>query len=175
MEKKLTKEEFDALPKNEQIVYLAEDVLKQLELDKFVAAHHGYFNFSDQETAQIIWSDEWKNHGTAQNLIEKSKCYVCAKGAVVCSFILNFNNRSTSQLNDMDPEIVEIFGLDLWTRIEQAYEGWDGYAQHPLEEIMQNIIDNNGELTIERDDEEEDEYYDDFSDWGDEEEDEDDE
>lgn len=142
MLKKLTKAQFQELPINEQRVSLAKDVLAHLAAKKFVETRGRYFVFDSYDYMNA-------NTDSAQDVIRNiSECYVCAKGAVVCAFVENFNQRTVSQLNDEDAEIVQIFGKPMWRELELRFEGWGSRHSTPLFDLMTNIISNNGELVF---------------------------
>lgn len=143
MLKKLTKQQFQSLPVNEQRIALAKDVLAHLTAKKFVETRGRYFGFANYYDYANAATDP------AQEVIRNSpECYVCAKGALVCAFVENFNERTVSGLDEEDPEIVQIFGIPMWRELEMRFEGWGGRYRTPLFDLMTNIITNNGELVI---------------------------
>jgi len=131
----MKKEEFDKLSKIDQRKHIARDVLVRLN-NNFTAMTGRYIlvpkqaHYSDWEAKE------------AQSFAQNDECAVCAKGAIVMSFIAMFNTFSGSDMRkiissdndngDNDNVITEIFGKDLWDAVERAYEGWayegkDGY------------------------------------------------
>jgi hypothetical protein len=66
-----------------------------------------------------------------QTQINNNKCKVCAKGALICSWIGNFNRYEDLSKFDYDlnnrsnypAELLEIFGRDMLDRMEAAFEG----------------------------------------------------
>ena len=158
----MTKNQFNRLSKFKKRISVAKDVLLQLKLKKFVPSPGTYLEMRV----------DYEYDDSAQKVIQAApECEVCAKGALVCSYILNYNNATMDQVDDGIedyPEMVEIFGESLWNIIEALFEGWkfdkDGESCHSywevddeamfpynqngktysLESIMKNIIRNGG-------------------------------
>jgi len=147
----ITKSEFNKLDNYAKRVLIAQDVLDRLEAKRFVENRGDYFAFRTYENGL----------DDAKTFINKNVCHVCAKGAAICSFVGKFNSQNISQLRPHDPELEEIFGLELWRTIERVFEGWDadvtsseicdeyfGRKKWPMKKIMENIVRNNGKLKL---------------------------
>lgn len=159
--KTITRAAFDKLPNPTKRVLIAQDVIAQLDAKKFVSNRGNYFEFKvpkkKQEEYGVGESERYEpladyyaeyKTDTAQKLIKDSTCYVCAKGAAICSFVQKFNNKSIQDLDENDDDLVKIFGDELWEAIEHHFEGWSGNASKSLRWLMNNIIENNGFLKI---------------------------
>lgn len=153
--KKVTKAQFTKMNRYRRRVFIAKDVLAQLASDKYVSTNGTYFRFT--KGGRYIWQDD----ASAQEFIQDSTCHVCAKGAAVCSYVRHFNERTTNQLDQNDPEIVAVFGKKMWDVIEAMFEGFIVSMKVSntgsrirvsfpyyvtMESIMQNIVDNKGKL-----------------------------
>ena len=163
----MTKKQFDKLTPAKQRVFVAQDVLLQLKAEKYVAKR-GYY-----VSSPTLCADGWSNNdASAQQMIKEEVCHVCAKGALVCSYVRNFNNMQIKNLPltaNNHPELNEIFGRRLWNIIEALFEGWifdkNGFVNQSMlhnntpdypynhknkrftiESLMKNIIRNNGKL-----------------------------
>lgn len=161
----LNKIDFDALAPNEQRVAICKDVIARLNAQKIVPNHGNFFINRD-----IVVSDSAL---TVQESINTKPCQACAKGALLCSWVGNFNNVERDGLELVDevtnsmfgivPELVDIFGREMLDNIEAAFERdayfwhYDEYATHEyakafrdydLKGIMQYIIDNGGEFPL---------------------------
>jgi hypothetical protein len=162
----ITKAKFERLSPKKQRVLLAKDVLAQLASEKYIQSRGNYVNFPGVYGLQ--------NTDSGQKVLERTQqCEVCAKGALICSYVKNFN---TMQLNDMingnrNPVLQKIFGIRLWHSIEALFEGWcfdkvhgtrydsvedaeeEGVevynaskTRYSIESLMKNIIRNDGAL-----------------------------
>jgi hypothetical protein len=152
----LNREEFDKLSNEEKRVAVARDVIKRLDLD-LLSVQGTFFD----ERHNIV--------GSPQEFINSNTCHVCAKGAMICSWIGNFNCYSRNEISGFamnfddyenrshvyPKELIEIFGVTMLNEIEMEFEGWEtGHNEEEYEcshkyikdlrGIMQNIIDNNG-------------------------------
>ena len=142
--KTINKAAFDKMSVYKKRVAIAKDVLLQLELAKFVPQRGQYVTIKrkGKNALRPLRTD------AAKPLIaeENSKCYVCAKGAIMCSYVRNFNNAVYDELKsgEMD-ETNDIFGWDILAKLEDEFEGFmDGSKKVPLKTLMENIIDNKG-------------------------------
>jgi hypothetical protein len=168
----MTAKQFNRLSPANQRITLAKDVLLQLKIGKFDATHNGYIGGRKLDS----WRHDYSPHAPAKETLQSvDVCEVCAKGALVCSYVLKHNHVSVHQMRTTaseNPELIAIFGRSLWNVLEALYEGWDfnlnGVARiyplngrtdtegnrvynvsgkrHSLESLMQNIIRNNGKL-----------------------------
>lgn len=163
--KLIDKIEFDKLTQNEKRVAICNDVIARIDAENIIANHGQFFINSD-----TIYMRE---SIPVQEQINKIACHVCAKGAIFCSWVGNFNNvthdqlqntyEDTSSLNRQVPELIEIFGEEMLDNIEAAFEGesycWhydeyetqryaDAFADYKLRDIMEYIVTNNGEFPL---------------------------
>jgi hypothetical protein len=163
----LNKIDFDALTFNEQRVAICKDVIARLNAQKLIP-NHGNF-FSNRESV-VSYSDL---SFSVQESINTNQCKACAKGALFCSWVGNFNNvdreeiervcEITSSMFVIVPELVGIFGPMMLDNIEAAFERstyhwhYDEHAtreyakafrSYDLKGIMQYIIDNGGEFPL---------------------------
>lgn len=154
---------FKRLSKAKQRVLVAQDVLDQLAAQKFKPRRGTYITL---DGSLIYDEDSTKD---VKDLISESRtCTVCAKGALVCSYINRFNNHdvfdAVSIYDEDMGDIVDVFGYTLWAEIEAQFEGKPLYRAaninykygskyikkrgRSLKSLMQNIIKNNGKLEI---------------------------
>jgi hypothetical protein len=161
----LNKSYFNALTRNYQRVAICMDVIARLNAEKILPHSGNFFN-----NRNIIAG---YTRLTVQESINTNTCEVCAKGALFCSWVGNFNNveregleRVSEVADDLTrvvPELVAIFGQEMLDQIEAAFEGetycwhYDQYATRQyakafdgfdLKHIMQYIIDNRGEFPL---------------------------
>lgn len=132
--KPIDKETFDNLSAAEKRMTVAQDVINRIRSKK-LAATHG--NFLDKYQ---IWQGI-KRGLSLKDSINNVTCEACAKGALVCAWIGNFNEFKIEQLEDIDeslsdtpnggypPELIEIFGRERLDNIEAAFEG-QTYSWH---------------------------------------------
>lgn len=163
--KLIDKIEFDKLTQNEKRVAICNDVISRIDAENIVANHGRFFN--NQEYIADHCSVP------VQEQINKIACHVCAKGAVFCSWVGNFNNvnhnqlmyvaEDTRSLSRYVPELVEIFGVEMLDNLEAAFEGesyyWhynedetqryaDAFRGYKLRDIMEYIVANKGEFPL---------------------------
>jgi len=161
----LNKTDFDALSPYEQRAAICKDVIARLNAQKIVPNHGNFFI-----NRECVVSDSAL---TVQESINTKPCQACAKGALFCSWVGNFNNverdglervcEVTNSMANIVPELVDIFGRMMLDDIEAAFEGttyhwhYDEYAtqryvnafvDYDLKGIMQYIIDNSGEFPL---------------------------
>jgi len=161
----LNKIEFDALAPNEQRIAICKDVIARLNAQKLIPNHGNFFINRDSVVSDSAL--------TVQESISTEPCQACAKGALFCSWVGNFNNvdrdglervsEVTISMDKIVPELVGIFGRMMLDDIEAAFEGttyhwhYDEYATHEyakafrdydLKGIMQYIVDNGGEFPL---------------------------
>jgi len=161
----LNKVDFDALAPNEQRVAICKDVIARLNAQKLIPNHGNFFINRDSVVSDSAL--------TVQESINATPCQACAKGALFCSWVGNFNNverdglervsEVTSSLNKIVPELVDIFGHEMLDNIEAAFESqaccwhYDEYAtyeyaevfqDYDLKGIMQYIVVNGGEFPL---------------------------
>jgi hypothetical protein len=163
----LNKTDFDALAPNEQRAAICKDVIARLNAQKIVPNHGNFFINRD---SVVSYSDLSLS---VQESINTKPCQACAKGALFCSWVGNFNNverdglervnEVTNSMANTVPELVTIFGREMLDNIEAAFEGdaycwhYDEYAtqmyaeafsSYDLKGIMQYIVDNGGEFPL---------------------------
>lgn len=127
----IEKEKFDALSNAEKRVAIAKDVILRIYNEKIIASPGSLFG----DTESIADSEL-----TIQEYFNEKPCSVCAKGALICSWIGNFNHyskldviqfdmdfRSGSWLDDPSyirypKELLDIFGREMLDDIELAFE-----------------------------------------------------
>jgi hypothetical protein len=161
----LNKTDFDALSPYEQRAAICKDVIARLNAQKIVPNHGNFFI-----NRECVVSDSAL---TVQESINTKPCQACAKGALFCSWVGNFNNveraglehvsEVTTSMTNIVPELVAIFGREMLDNIEAAFEGeaycWhydeyatyeyaNAFADYDLKSIMQYIIDNGGEFPL---------------------------
>jgi hypothetical protein len=163
----LNKTDFDALASNEQRAAICKDVIARLNAQKLIPNHGNFFINRD---SVVSYSDLSL---TVQESINTKPCQTCAKGALFCSWVGNFNNVDrtglervnlvVSSMANIVPELVGIFGREMLDNIEAAFEcdtycwHYDEYAtqqyaeafrSYDLKGIMQYIVDNGGEFPL---------------------------
>lgn len=163
----LNKTDFDALSPNEQRAAICKDVIARLNAQKLIPNHGNFFINRDSVVSYFDLSL------SVQESINTTPCQACAKGALFCSWVGNFNNverdelervcEVTNSMADIVPELVDIFGREMLDNIEAAFEGttyhWhydeyatllyaEAFADYDLKGIMQYIIDNEGEFPL---------------------------
>ena len=163
--KLINKEEFDKLTQEQQRIAIAKDVIERIDR-----------GLISPRTGDLFSEDLVEAWGECkiplQEFLNKTECAACAKGALVASWIGNFNHyasisdftynfedhRKEDDADDMYPkELIEIFGLEMLGLMELAFEGQGNYWNilgitqvvnrqyaDDLEGIMENIIENNG-------------------------------
>jgi len=143
--KPITEQQYKKMNKKRRIVYLAKDVLAQLKAKTLTAQNGGYLHGRDK-IGNII--TRFSSASVKAYLARLDTCFVCAKGALVASYAKNVcsNVACNKVLWDVSyhKEMTNVFGCKIWNEIEAAYEGYQGYKQHTMEELMQNLIDNKG-------------------------------
>jgi hypothetical protein len=163
----LNKTDFDALAPNEQRIAICKDVIARLDAQKLIPNHGNFFINRD-----CVVSDSDLSL-SVQESINTKPCQTCAKGALFCSWVGNFNNverdglelvnEVTNSMTNIVPELVAIFGREMLDNIEAAFEQgvyyWhydeyvalkyvDAFVDYDLKGIMQYIVDNGGEFPL---------------------------
>jgi hypothetical protein len=153
----MNKTQFNRLSKAKQRVFIAQDVLLQLKTQKFIENRGNY--------VKIPWNFKFDYEDSGKDTLKRlEKCEVCAKGALACSMILNFNSATMEDVENAEDyqPVIDIFGQELWDIIECLFEGYsfdetgDSYPdsskkvyndkgiKYSIESIMNNIIRNGG-------------------------------
>lgn len=172
--KLLDRKEFDALPKNEQRVRIAIDVVARINAGVLQPAEGNLLSFYDEDDESFeAFDSPFGYKKEIPNIQEyfnnNNDCGACAKGALVCSWVGNFNHYTYSDVRNMEydlhthsypKELIDIFGTDMLNLMEVEFEGqifpWSDFSfsfvnitgnyKHNLIKIMENIIDNDGEF-----------------------------
>lgn len=155
--------DFNRLSNKRKRVLIAQDVLARLSENKIKPRR----NVMLEPDNLLIEDDE-----SASEAIKAAKsCTVCAKGAVICSLVNRYNNAKGSDLDEMydgsytgldQLDTKKIFGEDLWNELECQFEGAVYYRSFETKEVlgsnevkpkslkwlMENLIENNGQLKI---------------------------
>ena len=166
----MTNKQFNRLTDLSKRVFIAKDALLQLKLGKILPVQGVYFGNTTLQHS----SDDYVGDGKSfkDYLLETAEpCQVCAKGAMVCSLVRNFNRYDVGDIQYISDitEMTVIFGRVIWGIIEALYEGWyfdadgsttNGYlffkpeeydynhnkVKWSMESILKNIIKNKGKL-----------------------------
>ncbi len=171
----LSKEKFDELPVNEKRIAICKDVIARIN-QSFIVPTNGYFwsdpiPYSVEEQGYSATLD-YRDDVTLKERINSEPCSVCAKGAMFCSWVGNFNQvewrhafwlEEVDDLKNTSPELVEIFGREMLDNIEAAFESeafsWhysqrhtekyaEAFEEYDLKSIMQYIIEHKGEFPL---------------------------
>lgn len=113
---------FSELPKKEQIILIAKDVLARIASGQVTAADGGYVNFKDinPETLDL-----------QKLLAQGEKCEACALGAAVLG-IAHFEDKISLKkyacyhivsMTEIETRLVDLLGREQLELIEHAYEG----------------------------------------------------
>ena len=153
---------FNKLPEWRQRVEIAKDVLKQLDMETYIAESGTYL------TAKVKEFDIQNLHSTEiDKLVKENKitCKVCAKGALFMSHVMKTDNCTYEKATSMgDREMgrrLNMFSPSQLEEIEESFEGWfqtneksdvAKFIQRTkmksdierMTEIMKNIIKNKG-------------------------------
>ena len=132
----LNEVEFENMSVNEKRVAIAKDVITRIKNSNLI-----------EERGQILQGevlvDQYKVDPKAA--ITSSKCEVCARGALLCSWVGNFNNVDWFEMNKLGgssystysstafpPALLNVFGREMLDNIEAAFEGrsYDWHYDH---------------------------------------------
>jgi hypothetical protein len=138
--KLINQKEFDAMTDAEKRVAIARDVLARIDAGLLVPSGCAYTHDSIK--------------GSGKDYFNSNQCSVCAKGALLCSWIGNFNKYNIEDIRGRGTvkELRDLFGDETLKLIEIYFEGWSlpdtgkKVDRMTLTQIMQNIIDNGGEF-----------------------------
>lgn len=121
----ILKPDFDKLSRKEKRIAICKDVIERININ-LIKPFGGAF---------------WYNAGSLRttsaspkDVMNEKTCTVCAKGALFCSWVGNFNEvewtaAAKKSLEEVDklkwvaPELVNIFGREMLDNIEAAFEG----------------------------------------------------
>jgi hypothetical protein len=116
----ITRAQFIKMNKARRRVFLAKDVILQLELQHYRPGM-GYMHVTDHGGECEV---------SAKDVINDNTCHVCAKGALVCSYVRHVNNIEYGKLVgnvSQNVEMKELWGGARWAAIEALYEGYHGF------------------------------------------------
>ena len=153
-------EYFNSLSPRERRIAIAEDILQQLEKQKFVDMRGDYISVSPRKDMELL------RETLATKTLDdfQNTCYVCAKGAIVLSAMNLFDGAvkcGIYQSWSRVPEGLEdTFTQNMWGAIERVYELWlygtvsdevESYWESlsdraRMKAIFKNIIRNNGDF-----------------------------
>ena len=140
----LNEKEFNNLTLNEKRVMIAKDVIARIYVDNLI-----------EERGQII-NGEVNNDKNInpKEAINTKTCEVCARGALLCSWIGNFNNVSWSELReiggypfasysskDFPAPLLEVFDRVMLDNIEAAFEA-NTFDWHYDDEETQKYVES---------------------------------
>ncbi len=152
----LNKEEFSALSPAKKRVAIAKDVIQRDRANLFDTSWTGFFN--------EVHDTEFRE-SNPQEYFNQKTCHVCAKGAIMCSWVGNFNSYSADDVRGFDfifhdtrtakrrnlypKELIDIFGIKMLDLIEAEFEGWKTATckyKRNLRAIMENVVANKGKF-----------------------------
>lgn len=145
LSKPIDKKTFTKMNKKRRIVFLAKDVLMQLKNASFVELHGSFINLINKRTGGYVHIADYSRSAHDILNTRDNQCHVCAKGALVCSYVKNFNGVTMANFKvNHNDEMSELFGSVIWDEIENAFEGFHQFQRHSMEELMKNLIKNKG-------------------------------
>ena len=122
----INKEDFDKLSINEKRVALAKDVISRINAENFI-----------ENNGQILMGDVIHKRTTSpKEDINNNKCEVCARGAVLCSWIGNFNEVTWDTLDNFTPGYIDDFNSDRFP--SQLLEVFDPIMLDNMEAAFEN-------------------------------------
>jgi len=167
--RKTTKKEkpFSRLNAAEKRVAIAQDVLAQLKIGRYVAESGTYVSLVDGDDTKVKANQQFLTK--PPQFGASGQCNVCAKGALVCSIVRldkKFNKTVLQLASDVNLVLRRFFGQENANVMEAAFENWnefddadgsdatqafwqkhhDGDDRSVLEAIMKNVIKNKGEF-----------------------------
>ena len=103
--------EFDTLTTMQKRVAIAKDVLWRVN-NEFIAPQQGNFFIAEEGN---------------KDYINQNTCQCCAKGAIMCAFIGNFNKYSVLDydfdlVGSYPRELLDVFSIEMFEAIESAFE-----------------------------------------------------
>lgn len=162
----IDKKKFTKMNKARRRVALAKDVIARLD-SELLAPYSGSL-FNPNSKWLLLNSD-----ASLQENLNTVKCAACAKGALICSWVGNFNHYSKEDFSQFNydvrigdgaypKELIDIFGLQQLSIIEREFEQCQ-YSWHVelgnkmefirnhaspyyenLRTIMENLVKNKG-------------------------------
>jgi len=156
----LNEVEFNNLTLNEKRVAIAKDVIIRINNNNFL-----------ENRGQILTGEVVINKNTnPKESINTKQCEVCARGALLCSWIGNFNNVGWDELSEFDSKLnysvnygsntfpsplLEVFDREMLDNIEAAFEASTFSWHYDLYKTQQYV---NAFAIYEEDEEDGDEY-----------------
>lgn len=123
----IEKKEFNKLTAAQKRVAIANDVLERLRLEMLIPNRGSLF--SGEVLRKMI---NRRIGDDAKTLVNSVPCEACAKGALVCSWVGNFNKVSASDMSAYDYDLgkkrypaplMKLFGREQLDLIEAYFEG----------------------------------------------------
>lgn len=118
----LDKKTFDKLPANKKRVAICEDVLARIKA-RLIRPDQGDL---------LHYRRHYDHKRSPQETFNSKKCVACAKGALICSWVGNFNKVSWRDVDYFDydlnheksypPALLRIFGRKMLDNMEAAFE-----------------------------------------------------
>lgn len=162
----INESDFNVLSDNEKRITLAKDVIERIKTQSLIQSQEG-------KTLDIVGFSNPRDNQceSLKDAFNENKCVVCAKGALIVSWIGNFNKYGFEHYGKFDTnlkygsfpiELIQLFGREQLDLIERAYEGTNYswycdmvynmknppslYYKYNLHAIMKNIIENDGKF-----------------------------
>lgn len=123
----IDKEHFEKLSPAAKRVAIAEDVLERLHTGKLHSGKQGLIKFPERYESQLGAPGD-----SAQEIVNENICSCCAKGALMVSWVGNFNEVSFGELEWFSYDLsnrsypgalLDLFGREQLDLIEVYYEG----------------------------------------------------
>lgn len=128
----INKEEFDKLTREQKIMAICQNVIDRLIQNNLLANSGSFVKYNGE--SKIAINKDVINQADA-NKHDGEICAVCAKGAILCTWVGNFNQfDDIPEVRDgfddyigfdwsgETPELLGIFGLEMLDMIEIAFE-----------------------------------------------------
>ncbi len=147
--KPVSKRKFEKLTKAAKRVLIAQDVLNQIEADRFIPEHMAWCKFDhpdmprkgsrsgDMFDRMDTFLGKHNDSEELQPILNASKCHVCGLGAMFTSAIGMFNNYTVGDLgggiveSDVDKVLRRYFDKRTLAAVEIAFEDGNGYYKWP--------------------------------------------
>lgn len=165
----ISKQKFDKLSKAQKRIEICRDVLKRIKAHK-IRPSRGYLI----ENKPVYRFNDADSQTQAFNFVNLNTCKVCAKGALMCSWVGNFKGYSCENISQFQyeldrslypQELLAIFGREMLDNIEAAFEWRIGnvywhcnpemsrkyskaFKKKSLSYIMKYIIANKGKFPL---------------------------
>jgi len=151
----LNEVEFNKLTRNQKRVKIAEDVIFRIFAENLIESNGSILGGNIKEIVEEV---------PLKEAINNTSCEVCARGAIMCSWIGNFNKVTWNDIDPLyrrmidysskgfPPQLLEVFDQEMLDNIEAAFEH-STFEWHYDHNETQKYVD-----AFERYDDEEDEY-----------------